>query len=241
MGTKTTSAVDSGEEYLSLTALDDSSPFGASASYIVYAQLEHSTSASDPALAPNTLGLYVGTALPDDATSPSRNVAWQIGTATTNSASEISGVTQRWHGGDIDDVAYVPDSDSPYTVDPTDTDIKKNRSVQFVPLRGVYTGDLQAYQFDAHSTYPINSYTLLGDAIDEYEILVRYRDEDDQATLRYADLSAFNAFSAKTAFNPGAGFFWNHTIEQHDDRKSPSPNDKAADRILACVDGASWA
>lgn len=135
-GTSVTLAPDSGEEYKSITALVGGA-FGASATYIVYGIL-------DKGLVPTTLTVAAAAALPADT---QKNLYFQIGTATTNSSSEINGVVQTWWGGNRDDVAYIFDAESPNIA-------SKNYSLQASPNAG-HVGEGQLYGWiGATSTNP---------------------------------------------------------------------------------------
>jgi hypothetical protein len=118
-GITLTLETDVDEDYKSITAPVGGGAFLADTDYYVYLQLERNVGAENPHLLPDTLGVYADTALPVDTDCVTGNKIWLIGFASTDSAGEITSVTQYWWGGDIDNIAIVPDSDLNPSVTPS--------------------------------------------------------------------------------------------------------------------------
>ena len=228
-------APDAGETYKSLTTLADSSPFGADATYVVYLALENAT--SDPALVPSAINVYAAATLPADTSEAGGNIYCQLGTVDTNSDSQLILAHQDRTGGDKDDVALVPDSDSFYDA----AGAKRNYSVQFHPDAGRHQGNLQDYGWHNAESYTDYNYDqdmlLLREVVDEGGADEHYRkryvlpEEMKVGEAEYAE-EAGHATTADDVSN------FDHDLEYHNDYSLDG--EKSEGRIATCLSGANW-
>lgn len=138
LGTRVTLTV-SGEGYEPITA----EIFDPLSTYYVYAQLEGDT--YDPALIPDSVAVYAATSLPAD---NAANTIRLLATLTTDAQGLFSSVVQNWRGGDMDDIAIMPDTESAYDT----TGDTANYSLQYSPRTSSrHTGVLQDYNWHAAS------------------------------------------------------------------------------------------
>lgn len=179
-GTPLTSSVEAGKTYKAITQPGDpaAGAWAASTTYYVYVKLESSTGQWDPALGPDQISFYATTALPADVSDIGGNIYTVLGTVDTDSNAILKQPEQwRW-GGDIDNIALVPDGNSPFATDGSEY---RYYSLEFCATlaRGKYRRNLQIYEWDSPT-----------EATPESDDLFMFQDvSENNLYLRYVTLS----------------------------------------------------
>jgi len=158
-GTLCTFTPDASENYLTVSSPVGGGAFANSTTYIIYAQLEDSTGNYDPATAPDSVGIYADTSVPADLSPISGNIYMRLGTAVTDGSGFFSQPTQEQFGN-IDDVAYIPDSNSAFAT--SGAEVRKY-SLELCPTAGrlQFRRNLQILEWDAPTQATIVANDLL--------------------------------------------------------------------------------
>ena len=190
LGTKLSLTPDADKTFYTISSPGNpaSGNFASSTTYYVYLQLEHSTSAKDPALNPDEVNVYADTAAPADTATLAGNKIMVLGTATTDTDGVFKQPNQSWTGGHIDDIAVVPDANSQYNADP---DFRYD-SISYRTSGALHEDNLQLHDWD--NPTPAGGF-------DEDNDLMMFQDvSEDNKPLSYIKPDDMVVGTAKSAY-----------------------------------------
>ena len=114
--------------------------------YFICVALEQAALTKNPALVPSAINVYAYPIMPVDSVQRGGNRYKLLAYIITDSSGEFTEVVQSWFGGDIDDIALVPDGDDTGVVA---LDVNpRGRTIGFAPTGALtHESELEDYHF----------------------------------------------------------------------------------------------